>query len=135
MKKTLSFLLVVMLFLFMFSGCTGGTDSGSNISDYITNENGKYTLTLPVSKTTLDFPDEYTSYLEDLDADLLKEAEEEIIDNCSEYSGTPVYYIDEEDDYLCLCVEIIEPIESADGSDKGCGIDHEHIFLRERISK
>lgn len=109
----------------------------------ITKEDGKSYLVLPVSKEKVEIDDDYASYVKDIDGYLLKTAEEKIGEKISLYPENSDFYLETYDGYLCLCVEVIvqldPPAPSIDGSDeyvmRGCGIDHDHKFFSERITK
>ncbi len=131
MKKISVLLLTLCLFL---SACSAVRT---------TKEDGKSYLILPVSGEKVEIDDDYASYVKDINADLLKAAEEKISEKISLYPEKSDFYLETYDGYLCLCVEVIvkipPPAPSVDGTEEyemqGCGIDHEHKFFRERITK
>lgn len=108
-----------------------------NISDYLIEEDGKQYLILPISKEKVRVSNSYTQYLDDIDLDLLKAAEKKIREELSQYSDTQVdFYLQDREGYLYLTAEIIVDITPPSGAeDSGCGIDHEHKFFEERITK
>ena len=70
----------------------------------------------------------------------IKKAEEKLDKQAEQYDDASMYFLNiDEDGYLCLCVEFINNIDppnvDENGNSKGCGLDHEHIFVEERICK
>lgn len=92
---------------------------------------------MPISKEKVRVSNSYTQYLDDIDLDLLKAAEKKIREELSQYSDTQVdFYLQDREGYLYLIAEIIVDITPPSGAeDSGCGIDHEHKFFEERITK
>lgn len=141
---------VFMIFVFVFSlaGCNSyqlnvhdalSTSSVTeSISDYLIEEEGKQYLILPISKTKIRIRDKQTEYVDDIDVDLLRTAEEKISGEISQFTNRAGFYLQSNKGYLCLCAEVIveldTPVES-ELSVEGCGIDHEHKFFGERITK
>lgn len=105
----------------------------TEISKYITKENGKYTLTLPKSQATIklrDTEDNFVNYISDA---LVEAAEQKILQDTAKYSDFPHFYLEtREDGELYLAAEIIHYLDEPD-ENVGC-YDHEHLFFRERIS-
>lgn len=155
MKKRISCILA-LLFILTLTGCSGRQPGGQSassapeetngISECILIEEGEHFLVLPISKSKVSVRDEYTRYLEDIDLDLLKSAEEIISDQISLYSENSGFYLQMDEGCLYLAVEVIKQIDppTIDPSTveveggyevSGCNIDHEHIFFSERISK
>ncbi|MBE6671308.1 MAG: hypothetical protein E7593_03800 [Ruminococcaceae bacterium] len=130
----LAFLIVLSL-----ASCNVNLFSPNNISHYLTEENGNQYLILPISKDKVLISDTEAQYLNDINVAMLKSAEEKISEEASKYPDDWDFYISIYEGQLCLCTEIIVDIEPPenpkDGLIGGCGIDHEHIFIRERITK
>ena len=154
MKKILV-VAIVLCMAFTFAACDSRYASGkgndtpenlqvNNLSEYFTEEEGKQYLILPISKSKVRIRNEHKSYLENIDIELLKTAEETITDKMSAYIDIPRFdlQIDSAGD-LCLYVEWIVDInppnvvtsENGEIIDSGCNIDHRHIFFSERIAK
>lgn len=113
------------------------TSSETNsISEYLTEEDGKQYLMLPISKDKVMLWDGQAQYLDDIDLDLLKAAEEKISKQISQYSNNSGFYLQVDEGYLCLYAEVIVKIDppASAGGVGGCGIDHEHMFFGERIT-
>ncbi|MBQ8416461.1 MAG: hypothetical protein IJX13_06155 [Clostridia bacterium] len=132
MKRLLALVLALMCML-SFTGCIDFRQR------YFTEENGEHYLLLPISKEKVN-AGKYYDYLRNfLDIDLLKSAEEKISQQASKYSERGSFYLStDEENYLCLCMEIVVKLEPPSGGEwleGGCGIDHEHVFFRERITK
>ena len=127
--KKLFVALLAMICLFSFVGC-----SQNDISKYLKKKDGEQYLILPISKEEVHISDwrEENKYLKYIDVGLLKKAEKKIAAEVSKYNDeTPHYYIDIRDGYLCLAVELIVKFDTRDEN----GMDHEHVFFRERITK
>lgn len=115
-----------------------------NLPEYFTEEEGKQYLILPISKSKVRIENQHKNYLENIDIELLKTAEEIITEKMSAYIDNPCFGLQiDSAGYLCLYVEWIVDInppnvvtsENGQIIDSGCNIDHEHIFFRERITK
>ena len=129
MKKYFSVVLAsVLVFLFVQS-LTG------SISEYLIAEDGYQYLILPISKSKIIVFDEYIRYLNYIDLDLLETSEKKITEEVSQYPNKPSFLLNINEGYLCLCVEAIVNIDPPQNGEVGCGIDHEHKFFVERISK
>ena len=110
-----------------------------------TEEDGDQYLVLPVSGQRVMIWDNQKPYVKDIDGNLLKAAEEKITEEVSGYSDNGGFDLQVYEGYLCLYVEVIVKLDppapdiSVDGTEEyemqGCGIDHEHRFFRERITK
>ncbi len=126
--KKLFVALLAMICLFSFVGC-----SQNDISKYLKKKDGEQYLILPISKEEIRvWDEEEAKYLKRIDVGLLKKAEKKIAAEVSQYNDeTPHYYIDIRDGYLCLAVELIVKFDTPDEN----GMDHEHVFFRERITK
>ena len=109
-----------------------------SLSDYLIEEEGRLYLLLPASKLKLRVDDSFKPQLDSIDLDLLKAAEEKILNQLAQYSQEPHLILETRDGGLGLYAEVIvhiDPPASAEGAQKGCGIDHEHIVFYERITK
>lgn len=140
---TLTFLLVLSLI-----GCNANlpedketsapTAETSNISEYLIERDGEQYLILPMSKDEIVVYEKYIPYLDDIDLDMLKAAEEKIAREVAQYSETPDLYLRVDEGYLCLYVEVIVAIDPPINIDHGDGsfsvIDHDHKFFGERIT-
>ncbi len=110
-----------------------------------TDEDGDQYLVLPVSGKRVLIWDQQKSYVKDIDGYLLKAAEEKISEEVARYSDTPGFDLQIYEGHLCLYVEVIVKLDppapdipvdgTADYVLDGCGIDHEHRFFSERITK
>ncbi len=128
MKKLLSVILASVCLLSLF-GC-----SQNDISKYLKKKDGEQYLILPISKEEVYISDwrEENKYLKRIDVGMLKTAEKKIAAEVSQYNDeTPSYFIDIWEGYLCLGVELIVEFDTPDEN----GMDHEHVFFRERITK
>ena len=140
MKKMAAFVLAAVCFL-SFSGCK--PQQANNRSEYFVEEDGEQYLLLPISKTKVLVYDGHRQYIEKIDMDLLKTAEEALSAQIPQDESEPFFYLQMEEGDMYLCVEIIvdidppETVTMEDGTviSSGCGIDHEHVFYSERISK
>ena len=126
MKRVFAAILALIC-LFSFVGC-----GQNDISKYLKKKDGEQYLILPISKEEINVWDEdEVKYLKHIDVDLLKKAEKKISADAAQHEEDPHFYLDFEDGYLCLCAEVIvhfeEPTEN--------GMDHEHVFFKERITK
>ena len=133
MKKIIA--LVIILFSLLSVGC-------NNIHEYLTEDDGEQYLILPISNSRVHIEEEHSQYVRYIDVDLLRTAEEKISDRISQYPDHYDFYVSTDDGgHLCLCVEVIvklDPPEVSTDSEfeqRGCGIDHKHEFIRERITR
>ena len=155
MKRLVIFMLVLTCW-FTLTGCgehpadLSGTPSEPTpaseknpIAQYLTEEDGDLYLVLPISKRKVCVSDEYKAYLDQVDVDLLKTAEEKISNQAAQYVDEPSFYLLIEEGLLRLSAEVIVDIDpplikdvgDGDCVDQGCGIDHEHVFFSEWITK
>ncbi len=156
MKRTLTILLTLTLVLAVLSGCAASQppsesdDISTSLSKHTTKENrtslqlpskylseegGVYTLTLPQSQQALTLRDTEVRYVPYITDTLVEEAEKKITEDVAEYKESPRFSLDVWEGYLCLYEEIIAPLTPPEGAtDLGCGIDHDHVIFRERIS-
>ena len=114
------------------------TTQSHGVSEYLTEENGEQYLILPISKAKLRVKSQHLSHLNKIDADLLKKAEEMISGYISSYSQNSGIYLGVCDGKLCLCAEAIvkiDPPNTSEYGSSGCGIDHDHRFFYEQITK
>ena len=160
MKKHFAVILTLAV-MFSFAGCgTHQSDSQESssaisetsstisetkaISKHLIEEEGHQYLILPISQSKIFVGDEYKQYLDDIDIELLKTAEQTICDKMSAYTETPGFSLQfDNSGKLCLYTEWIVDIDPpnivTDYNGKviegGCNIDHKHIFFYERITK
>jgi tetrahydromethanopterin S-methyltransferase subunit A len=149
MKKLACLFALFVLIGLIFTSCkstetssdnkTGETENvkiSKNISDYITETDNKKYIVLPKSKVKVHIQEEYITYVDKIDVDLLISAEEKISKQIKEYSNKSGLYLDVWEDYLCLSAEVIVELEPdlVEG-ESGAIFDHEHKFFRERITK
>lgn len=110
------------------------TATGVYTANCITKDRGAYLLTLPASGQQIKLSNEERFFVPYITDNLVAEAEHKIAQD-GESSG---FYLQINDDYLCLMVEVIrhfEPTVTENGETiSGCGYDHEHLFFSERIS-
>ena len=126
MKKFLVAILALIC-LFSFVGC-----GQNDISKYLKKKDGEQYLILPVSKEEIwVYNDELIPYLNDIDLGLLKKAENKLTAKAAQYGDKPSFHLYIVDGYLCLRIEIIVHFEERDEN----GMDHEHLFFSERITK
>ena len=128
MKKIITTLLLIVLVLSL-CGC----------GKVVVNQSGSdWQLVLPKSKKTVVVMSAYSQYVDDIDPWLLRQAERKITRQASKYGEQPGFYVQlNSADKLELCAEVIvdiDPPKNAD-SDSGCGIDHDHLFFCEPITK
>ena len=95
-------------------------------------------LTLPKSGKTWKLSGEHQPFLPYITDELVAVAESKLEAQIAPYGNSSGFYLQVNDDYLCLCQEVIEyiAVEETDSEDvpSGCGIDHKHLFFSERIS-
>ena len=161
-RKLLSALPVFLLCLLLLPGCAGtgapdndadATASGSGESplpvisaELITYEDGAHRIHLPASGQVIDVDRQYVYYLPFVTDERIRTAEEKLEQQLAPYRTEDQPYsvsltVDSED-FLCLYVEYVHDIDPPKTEIApegyviagGCGIDHEHLFFRERIS-
>ena len=101
------------------------------ISEYLIEKNDNLYLILPISESKVEIPNSYLNDLDNIDLNLLKSAEEKILDKIPRNSEEPYFYIVSNEGHLKLCAQVIVSIEppavsESESTDSGCGIDHEH---------
>lgn len=106
------------------------------LSDYLVEEDGEYYLILPSSgkKLRILYAEYAPEDLERIDPALLMAAEAKLNYEMGAYDVDYHFYAAAYDGEIWLCVEAIRNIDSPNG-ENGCGIDHEHIMLEEKITK
>lgn len=114
---------------------TSAPEDVKALSECLTEENGKQFLVLPRSKTKLLVHDSTKRYLDSIDLDLLKTAEEKMLGQLSQYTEEPFWDLEYYDGALCLYAEVIVDLKPSTADQGGCGIDHEHKIFREKITK
>ena len=102
--------------------------------EFISTENGKKYLILPISNEKIEILEEYEQYICEIDKELLQNAEENLNVQTQQYSEKSNFYLQIHEGSLCLAIEIIVDLESTTDS-SGCGIDHEHLYFKEQITK
>lgn len=130
------------------SGVFSEIIASSKLSDYLTEDDGRLYLILPLSNKKIHVDDRHRQHINDIDLDLLKAAEEKITREVSQYPDTEAYFhlrLDEGILYLAAeyIVDIAPNIPTVgpgetlpdDYPTGGCDIDHEHRFIKERITK
>lgn len=115
--------------------------SGVSASCISKNEDGAYILTLPISGETIKLQNEQILFVPYITGELVATAENKIAEAVSAYSSSSDFYLQINDGYLCLFVEVIKQLDPPSSQETegevvagGCGIDHEHIGFSERIS-
>jgi len=115
--------------------------TGVSASCISKNEDGAYILTLPNSGETIKLRNEQILYVPYITDELVETAENKINEAVSAYSNSSDFYLQINDGYLCLYVEVIKQLDPPASQETegevvggGCGIDHEHLFFSERIS-
>ena len=94
----------------------------------------KYYLTLPDSKTELEFkrgPYDFTKYAPFITDLLVNDAEGRIAYELLDYDRNSGFYLTEKDNVLYLTAEVIKELDEPNER----GEDHEHVFFTRRISK
>ena len=115
--------------------------TGVSASCISKNEDGAYILTLPNSGETIKLWNDQILYVPYITDELVETAENKINEAVSAYSNSSDFYLQINDGYLCLYVEVIKQLDPPASQETegevvggGCGIDHEHLFFSERIS-
>lgn len=96
----------------------------------LTYENSKYILTLPQSGKKIELSEEQTRFVLYITDELVEAAEIKITQDISEHNNNSGFYLQIDENYLCLVVEVIKYLDEPDE----IGDDHEHFFYSERIS-
>lgn len=142
MKRMLALAVTLALLTGILSGCAElqkpATFSGdgtsqepseqSALSPCLTHGDDGYTLTLPQSGKTLTLTEEQERFLPYITDELVAEAENKLTQEVAGYGNNSGFYLQINENYLCLVCEVIHDTEAPDGS------DHEHLFYEERIS-
>ena len=145
MKKLLAFVLAFVC-LMSLAACNQNQPAPANyeqetsseppkeeqISDYIIEEDGRKYLVLPVSGYKMRWDWGYKPYLDQIDLDALKTAEENLISKTEKYDAAPCFWLQVDEDCLYLGVELIV---KADPPGSGSCIDHDHIMYEEKLTK
>lgn len=147
MKRILAITLTLVMLLATLTGCMASKNpSGSEgeqpkQAQCLSEENGVYKLTLPKSKEVIELYEEQVRFVPYITDELVETAENKINEAVSAYSNRSDFYLQINDGYLCLVVEVIKQLnppssQETEGEiiDGGCGIDHEHLGFSERIS-
>ncbi len=110
----------------------------TNITEILIEIDGRQYLILPISNTKVYVDEKHEQYLDNVDVNLLKKAEKKIIAQTSQYNEEPFFYLELKNEQLYISVEMIVkifPPKPSEYGDAGCGIDHEHKFFSEKITK
>lgn len=150
MKHTVSIVLIFIVTLTFFVGCdthshtadTQSSESAQNAytSTCISKEDGAYILTLPKSGEKIKLENEELLYVPYITDALVDAAETKITNEISKYSNNSGFYLQITDGYLYLSAEVIKHIDAPVLTEEngyvvgGCGFDHEHLFISERIT-
>ena len=147
MKRILAVTLTLVMLLATLTGCMASRNpSGSEgeqpkQAQCLSEENGVYKLTLPKSKEVIELYEEQVRFVPYITDELVETAENKINEAVSAYSNSSDFYLQINDGYLCLYVEVIKQLDPPASQETegevvggGCGIDHEHLFFSERIS-
>ena len=146
MKKLIILLLTLTLILGVFISCdTSDTTSvGTSDSETTTAELalGSNIIVLPVSKKEMLLDDLELQYWDRVDGELLKAADQKILDAAKIYPDENYYvWIHVDNGDLFLSAEFIVDIDPTqtlvDGENilsGGCNIDHKHIYVDEKIT-
>ena len=140
MKKLWALALAIVCLLSL-TGCSGRTEAKA--SEYKMEEAGQWYLILPASREKISVSEDYERYLERIDPELLKTAEETISGQILPDTDISGFYLEAHGEQLYLCMELIVYIDPPatvtleDGTviGSGCSIDHEHLFFSEGITK
>ena len=110
---------------------------GKTLSDYLVAEDGEYYLILPSSgkKLRILYAEYAPEDLERIDPALLMAAEAKLNYEMGAYDVDYHLYPVAYDGEIWLCAEAIMYLDQPDGEDGGCGTDHEHIMLQEKITQ
>ena len=107
------------------------------LSDYLAEEAGEYYLVLPASGERIRIL--YAEYalgdLDRIDIGLLAAAETKLNHQMESYDVEYHFYVAAYNEEIWLCVEAIVDIDPPNGEGEGCGIDHAHIMLEEKITQ
>lgn len=142
MKRLLIFVFALSLAVSLISGCAeenppadsgSGTDTNADTPVCLTEEDGTYFITLPVSGEKVAVYPEQKQYVSQIDTELLLTAERSLTEQVSEYDNNSGFYLQVDDGALYLYVEVIVQLDYT-GNEGGCGFDHDHKFFKERIT-
>ena len=107
------------------------------LSDYLIEEDGKQYLILPVSNTKINV-DKYRSHLTKIDLEMLRAADKKLSEEIKHHSeNSGIYMAVDYGGELWLAFEAIVKIDPPNISEygfSGCGIDHDHMFYKEKIT-
>lgn len=150
MQKKLIALIIILCIFLSLSVYQANRLTKSPLSDLIIEEDDELYLILPISNKKVSVYGS-RSDLEKADLDLLRAAEEKIWDKNNSYSENqePYFIVYAKDGQVTLHAELIvhyDPSRIPTGTastdptaytplQTGCGIDHDHIYFNEVISK
>jgi len=125
----------VMMILLSLSGCDF-YNVFESVSDYLIEEDGSQYLILPESGKKVSISQHFNEYVDDIELELLKEAELKINDESSRYSEEAGFGVREDEGCLCLYAEVIidSNMSKYENPIGGCDIGHEHKFFIEPIT-
>ncbi len=143
MKRIFALVLIFAAMLTAFAGCRTSPafsdDEPKQTRTCISQVDGKYILTLPESKKTIELSKSEVRFVPYITDQLVAQAEKKIIADEAEQYGVdedykvPHFFLQINDDYLCLSSERIVFGDYSFETVGGCG-DHKHVFFFERIS-
>ena len=156
MKKIFSILLIVSICMLSTVGCTpkrnneeqssqtaAETEKETEIAieetDFeatcVKKKAKRYVIVLPISGHIILVDNSYSKYLANVSDAMVLAAEEKITEAIKGLEKEPYWTIEINDnDQLCLRVEVIKYIDNEDPDAVGCGIDHEHLVFLEPIT-
>ena len=146
MKKTAFFLALCLTVLALAScGKPYGANSGDDplnkgdtsgqytVASCLTSEDDVYILTLPQCGQKIKLGSEMNRFIPFITDELVEAAEKKIAEDTSKYDNNSGFYLQINDDCLCLAAEVIRYFDESIVPD-GDVEDHEHLFFFERIS-
>lgn len=156
MKKIFSILLIVSICMLSVVGCTSKRNNEEQSSqtaaeteketeiaieetDFeatcVKKKAKRYVIVLPISGHIILVDNSYSKYLANVSDAMVLAAEEKITEAINGLEKEPYWTIEINDnDQLCLRVEVIKYIDNEDPDAVGCGIDHEHLVFLEPIT-
>lgn len=135
MKRLTAFLMIMTFSFALLAGCkpSGEAESATSL---VTESEGQYSISLPICGQSVEIDERYEKFLPYVTDELISAADLALSNTLAEHPDdhSGIYLGTDMDGYLCLCTEIIVDLEPAEEGKTGCGIDHDHVFYRERIS-
>lgn len=135
MKRFALLLTILTVAILLLAGCTPSSEAES-VTGLVIESEGEYTISLPVCGQEVSVHHRDEAYLPYVTDELIRAADLALSQILADYPDDShgIYLSFDEDGYLCLCAEIIVHFESEAEGKTGCGLDHDHVFYRERIS-